>query len=635
MLYGEKVYLGEMTMDDLIGYVSYGEIQKYSIIHSDNPLSELLQEHTGHYEQYRKAIAPYLCPDTEELDPTFRFTNMFTPEQMLTCLRMLYDEPERYPDVLEYMKQAEPENYFAYSEQRYPIAHKYGYFAEDGYLTLNDAGIIYTDDPFILVVMSECMAGNIRALSEYCSLMCDYTMYQKALREKEAENPSGQVPDDNPPQAEGAVTVSPTPETNIPSVNHPSDVPGTDLTEEVSAPNLLPTYILAAFIAVCVIAAIALLIFGKKRGHRLVAGALILASCVIILIVLDLKRDKVETDVSPTPSVTETATTTLNPESTVDPELMPPKATPSPEGDLFLTVSHITFSLVGESENIYWGSIPAENVIWTSADESIVTVENGLLTAVGVGETTVTAQFGEKSLRCTAACLAETEEELYALPEDTLRSPKRIPLVPENPPVEFFADAALMGDSITYILMQNEARLNILQQPAFIVRGGTSLLGIENRSYNFSYGGVIMDVEETVAVCGRNKLFIMLGQNDLGYRSIQDTLASYGVIVSRIRERNPEVDIYIQTVVHEWAGTHDDNSRNEKIDAFTPLLRNFAEENGCHFVDIQRYIVDHTGRMAKQYSLGDQIHLNEAGCIEWMHALLAYVYAENIGGKEL
>ena len=59
------------------------------------------------------------------------------------------------------------------------------------------------------------------------------------------------------------------------------------------------------------------------------------------------------------------------------------------EGNLFLKVSAITFSVVGETDDIYLGVIPREEVTWESDDPSIVAVENGVLTATGVGTTTI------------------------------------------------------------------------------------------------------------------------------------------------------------------------------------------------------------------------------------------------------
>ncbi len=317
MYYAEKVHNGEMTMDDVIGYISYGELQKYSIVYSNNEQSEILLEHTGTHEQYRSAIAAYLFPEDVEPDNTFITGNMVTPEQLVTCLRRLYNEPEKFPDVLDCMKQAEPENFFAFSERRYPIAHKYGSSMNDGYglCTLNDMGIIYTDDPFILVMMTEWTTGSVQTLSEYCSLMCDYTMYKKAQRENESENSSIRDSEASAPPSDSNTCVSPAPDTeqNTPATDKApvSTEYGTESQEKSKAPGKLLKTILIALFAACIFSAIALLIFGKNKSHRLIGGALILACCVTVLILLSLRRDKAET--SPAPSSTSVETEMITP----------------------------------------------------------------------------------------------------------------------------------------------------------------------------------------------------------------------------------------------------------------------------------------------------------------------------------
>ena len=62
------------------------------------------------------------------------------------------------------------------------------------------------------------------------------------------------------------------------------------------------------------------------------------------------------------------------------------------EGSLFLKVSSITFSLVGESDDIYLGLVPREQVTWESQAPRAVSVENGVLTATGAGSTVNTAE---------------------------------------------------------------------------------------------------------------------------------------------------------------------------------------------------------------------------------------------------
>ena len=312
--------------------------------------------------------------------------------------------------------------------------------------------------------------------------------------------------------------------------------------------------------------------------------------------------------------------------------LVPPAGAVEKE-TLFFTVSKIVFSVVGEQEDIYIGTAPREQVIWQSADPAVATFDGGVLEATGVGSTTVTASFENQKIEIEVGCLAASQEALKALPADTLRAPKRyVPMVDQSNNA-FFRDAAIMGDSISYIMYQNEQVEGILGHPKFLVRGGVSLNGFVLRYKNLYFQGTEQYVEDVVAGSGVKKLFIMLGQNDLSYRTIDETFGSWDIMLERIREKSPDIEIYLESCVPEWHETGKGIEKNQKIDDYNVLLKQYAAENGCHFVDIAPYIEDHTNNMATIYSLDKSIHMNREGCVVWMNALNAYAYWVSIGGE--
>lgn len=338
----------------------------------------------------------------------------------------------------------------------------------------------------------------------------------------------------------------------------------------------------------------------------------------------------------PTPSTSTLPSSGPETQSTQAPETTVPEETePVLTGELLLNVSKIDLSLVGDSENIYIGTAPLEQITWHSADESIVTVENGFITATGVGTTIVTALHGDNRMECTVGCLAASEEELSALPDEVLRAPKRLPAVIENPPLELYSDAAIIGDSISYILFQYETMHGIMGHPLFLVRGGTGLNGLVLRYKNISYQGQEMYIEDAVAASNSKKIFIMLGQNDLGYRTVEESMSSWEILTERILEKVPDAQFYIQSCIYEWFPTHESIPKNKKIDEYNSQLIQYAEDNGYHYIDIQKYVEDHTGRLATAYSLDKGIHMNEDGCITWMNALNLYMYLQSIGGTHL
>ena len=58
----------------------------------------------------------------------------------------------------------------------------------------------------------------------------------------------------------------------------------------------------------------------------------------------------------------------------------------------------------GETWNCYKGNIPVEEITWKSDDESVATVKDGVVTAVGSGKTTIHAIWGDIDLTCTVRC---------------------------------------------------------------------------------------------------------------------------------------------------------------------------------------------------------------------------------------
>lgn len=303
-------------------------------------------------------------------------------------------------------------------------------------------------------------------------------------------------------------------------------------------------------------------------------------------------------------------------------------------GELFFTVSKITLTLVGETEDIYAGSIPREEITWESDDEGVVTFQNGVLTATGVGETTVRAICGSQTLECTAGCLAQDEAALSALAESVRRSPKRYPPEVGTQDNVFFQDAAFIGDSITYIMYQYETPSGLLGHPLFLVRGGTSLNGFVRRYKNVYFQGAEVYLEDAVAASKVNKVFIMLGQNDLGYRTVDEVFESWDILLARFREKNPDLQVYMQSCIPEWSQTYSRNEKNDTIAEYNRRLKLYAEENDCYFVDIAPYAVDHINRMPSEYAMDYSIHMNQTGCEVWMKALNAYAKWVRIGGVE-
>lgn len=280
MLYTEKIANGEMDWDTKINGIAYSNMLEWTIVNSDNQMAEYLWKATGSYRTYRELICPYMGVDPETVDAMYWKNNYFTSEQMIHCLKTLYENPDRFPKVVDTMLKAEPDDYFNYHEQEFDIAHKYGYLEDDGGLYLNDCAICFTDDPILIVMFTFGIPKPYEALSDFCTLMCDYTQYQTALRREEearqAEREAIQALESAAPEQ------TPAPAAGVGIIGG-ADGPTTIILDEGGgSAMLIPLALILVLLAVYLIAILLCAKKGKLKRSWAIA-ALVLGGAALIL----------------------------------------------------------------------------------------------------------------------------------------------------------------------------------------------------------------------------------------------------------------------------------------------------------------------------------------------------------------
>ena len=181
MIFADKISSGEMALDTDIWGMPYSWYQYKSIVESDNERSYTLMQWLGNYAAFKEQQIPYLGNDPrKDLGAAYDNENYYNARQFIHILRMLYDEPARFPGILENMLQAEPYSYFHQYERRYPIAQKYGFVQQEephrGFHTyINTCGIVFADQPFCIVMFTDNVSLAYDLISEFCMVMCDYT----------------------------------------------------------------------------------------------------------------------------------------------------------------------------------------------------------------------------------------------------------------------------------------------------------------------------------------------------------------------------------------------------------------------------------------------------------------------------
>ena len=186
-----KVAAGELSQEDTINGMTISYIEMRSLTYSDNAVSEQIIEYFSPFRSYRLMQAEIAGVKEEDLPVEYFSSNTFSANFMLGVLQELYNNTEKYPNVIECMLDANPGEYYRRSlDGKYTVAQKYG--GGDGYL--HTAAIIYTPTPCLVTVMTyhvsnaeAAIAGLGELLAEYAVTLDQRTKDHYAELERQAE----------------------------------------------------------------------------------------------------------------------------------------------------------------------------------------------------------------------------------------------------------------------------------------------------------------------------------------------------------------------------------------------------------------------------------------------------------------
>ena len=181
MYYYELEQAGELAPDAYISRagMSLSDCHRLSLVWSDNDVSIGMLYNLGTFRQYKDCMKKYFTMPEEEIDYSYYVDNRYCTNMMMDALKYLYENRENFDEMLEYMQEAQPEQWFRTYVTDIPVAHKYGYF--EG--AINDTGIFYTEEPFLLAVYTQDTAETV--VGEVAALMTAYNISHTTPEEPE------------------------------------------------------------------------------------------------------------------------------------------------------------------------------------------------------------------------------------------------------------------------------------------------------------------------------------------------------------------------------------------------------------------------------------------------------------------
>ncbi len=320
------------------------------------------------------------------------------------------------------------------------------------------------------------------------------------------------------------------------------------------------------------------------------------------------------------------------------------------EGNFELNRYDITLFSPGESWGLYDGELPVEDIQWTSDDESVARIKDGVVTAVGNGTTTVYGTYRGVSDSCIIRCSWEggatlPPEEPTQPPVGPTDPPYVPPVEPTDPPYvptddphepvkdppnvaggvcSFYNDAAFIGDSVSMMLEYQNDITGELGSAVMMAVGSYSVHNAITGNLMVTYRGQEMMPADALAAAGVNKVFIMLGMNDIGLYGIGSTISAWGQLINQIRAKCPDIQIYIQSCTPVWTESRETWLTNADVDRYNTQLEAFCYANGCYWVDVASYMKDSTNGLATRYCSDNFVHLTYEGAAVWIKVLKQY-----------
>lgn len=237
LYYYEQEQAGTLSPSTPVGGIPLSRAHYQSLVWSDNEVSRNMLYSLGDFRTYKEKMRQYFTMDGADIAASYYTGNYYCTAMMLDALNYLYERREDFPEMLDYMKQAQPEEYFARYAGETEIAHKYGFFydEEKKIVTVNDVGIIYAPHPFLLAVYTQNAGDGVEVVARACERLIQYNE-EMFTAPKPVSEP---MPEANPDPAPEPAP-EPDPEPVPPRAEEPQTPPAPPAPTEAEAPEEAP-----------------------------------------------------------------------------------------------------------------------------------------------------------------------------------------------------------------------------------------------------------------------------------------------------------------------------------------------------------------------------------------------------------
>ena len=185
---------------------------------------------------------------------------------------------------------------------------------------------------------------------------------------------------------------------------------------------------------------------------------------------------------------------------------------------------------------------------------------------------------------------------------------------------DYFCDALFIGDSRTVGLSEYVEELDT--RATFYSKVSLTIYTCMDKEFIETDEGKI-SVDQALRENSFNKIYIMLGINEIGTGDTQYFKDGYAEVIGRIRELQPDAIIYIQGIMHVTAhkSDHDRYFNNNIINERNAAIAELANQKDIFYIDMNEVVDDGNGNLDSTLTF-DDVHLKASSYERWHEFLL-------------
>ena len=183
---------------------------------------------------------------------------------------------------------------------------------------------------------------------------------------------------------------------------------------------------------------------------------------------------------------------------------------------------------------------------------------------------------------------------------------------------DYFSDALFIGDSRTVGMLQS----HLLSNASYYAKTGIGIGDILSERI-VNEGGRMISVRDALHLHSFNKVYIMIGINDIAGGGSDWFTQQYQDILDTIRQTQPKAVIYIQGNIPMSYGTQDfgGSLNNHNLSLRNEASRTLADKKSVFYLDIDKIYADENGNLQSCYTT-DGLHVMPDYYTLWVDYLL-------------